>query len=309
MLLSAFVGLPHLSLPSWVSWMLQIMLGMLVGLRMSREELRSGLKALIPASLVTTVLISSAVVSALVAVHIASIDLVTALFAAAPGGLTEMSLISIGFGADGAAVATVQMVRILLALAVINVLLRRFEPASGQEENAPAAKTGIAEDLKRLGAAAPWGVLGGLVGILLSPIPVGGIIGALVGSAAYRLLTNREVPLRKFQFGVQALAGGIIGFGVSGEFLREFVRLAGAGALIISIQMLLWLAIGWLLARFFRYGLPTATLASSPGGMSTVISTAGEAGADTVIVTFIHLMRLSTIIIFVPVLVSLILNR
>jgi membrane AbrB-like protein len=258
-------------------------------------------------------MISTSVVSALIAASLASIDIVTALFAAAPGGLTEMSVASVSFGADGVAVATVQLVRVLLALVVINVLLSRFGPKDEcaphqEQDDTPVGRTGRVEDLKELGAAAPWGTLGGLVGIV-SSIPLGGVIGALVGSAAFRLLTGRRVPLKKFQLAVQALAGGIIGLGVSGDFLRELVQLAWAGALIISVQMLLWLAMGWLLVRFFRYSLPTATLASSPGGISAAISTAGQAGADVVIVTFTHLMRLSTIIVVVPVLVALVFGR
>lgn len=49
--------------------------------------------------------------------------------------------------------------------------------------------------------------------------------------------------------------------------------------------------------------LPTAALASSPGGMSEVVSTANQGGADMVIVTFVHLVRLNSIVIVVPVIV------
>jgi membrane AbrB-like protein len=223
-------------------------------------------------------------------------------------------------GTDGAAVATVQLVRVLLAVAILDVLLARLEskgkPEQDDEEqddeeqadkeqaDAPAEKTGYAEDLKHLAVAAPWGVLGGLAGIA-SQAPAGGIIGALVGSAAFRLLSDRPVPIRGFQVGVQILSGVVIGLGVSGEFFSKLPWLAGAGALIISTQMLLWLATGWLLAKLFRYDISTSALASSPGGISGVIA-ASEAGADEVVVTFIHLLRLSLVIVVVPVFVALV---
>jgi membrane AbrB-like protein len=241
---------------------------------------------------------------------------VTAIFAAAPGGLTEMSAVSLSFGADGAAVATVQLVRVLLALAVVSVLLKRFGLAGKQEEpgssrgssqeqdSASAEKTDYAKDLKRLGVAAPWGGLAGVAGIL-SGAPAGGIIGGLLGAAAFRLLTSRPVPVRKFQVGVQLLAGGVIGLGVSGEFLAEISRLAGAGALIIASQMLLWVAMSWLLVKIFHYDLATSTLTSSPGGLSGIIPAASDANADEVVVTFVHLVRLSTIVVVVPVIVAL----
>jgi uncharacterized protein len=312
-LLNALLGLPQPSVPSPINELLQILLGMLVGLRMSRDSLQSGVRALMPASLLAAVMISTSVVSALIAAPIASIDIVTALFATAPGGLTEMAVASVSFGADGAAVATVQLIRTLLDLVVINVLLSRFEPkeepeSATHQEQSGASVGRTTEDLKGLGAVAPWGVLGGLAGIA-SSIPLGGVIGILLGSAAFRLLSGRSVPLRKLQLVVQTLAGGVIGLGVSGNFLGELVQLAWAGVLIIVVQTLLWLVMGWLLVKLFRYSLPTTTLASSPGGLSAAISTAGEAGADVVVVTFIHLMRLSTIIVVVPILVALAFSR
>lgn len=205
-----------------------------------------------------------------------------------------------------------QLVRVLLALAAVDVLLWWLGPKGededrgeeSKEQDTPAESTGYAEDLKRLGMAIPWGVLGGLAGIL-SQASAGGIIGALVGSAAFGLLTGRPVPVRAFQLAVQVLAGAVIGLQVSGEFFGQLARLAGAGALIVSVQMLLWPLMSWMLVRLFGYELATATLASTPGGLSGVVTTASEAEADEVVVTFVHLVRLSTIVVVVPVLVAL----
>ena len=153
--------------------------------------------------------------------------------------------------------------------------------------------------------AAPWGILGGAVG-LISQVPAGGIIGALVGSVAFRLSTGRDVPIEKFRVVVQVLGGTVIGLEVSSSFFSEFARLAAAGALMIATQMLVWLAISWLLVKLFCYDLSTSALASSPGGLSGVVPAAAETVADAVIVTFMHLLRLGAIVITVPILVALI---
>jgi uncharacterized protein len=318
----ALLGLPQLAIPPGTYGLLQILLGMLVGFRMTRVELREGARALLPASLLAVVIISASVGAALVAVQLTSLDPVTALFAAAPGGLTEMTAVGASFGADGAAVASVQLVRVLLAVAVVDVVLQRLghkgdEPDSGDESESKGGDRGQDDapnrwaehkgDLKNLAVAAPWGIVGGLIGIATS-LPAGGIIGALACSAAFRLLTERPVPVETFQVGVQAISGVVIGLGISGDFLGQILRLAGAGALIISTQMVLWFAMSWLLGRFFDYDLPTAILAPSPGAMSAVVSTADEARADTVVVTFIQLVRLNAVIVVVPLLVALLFN-
>jgi membrane AbrB-like protein len=177
-LLNTLLGLPQPAAPSWVNGMLQIMLGMLVGSRMTREELRSSVRAPIPASVLSVILISATIVAVLIVSRLTSVDLVTALFATAPGGLIEMSVVSLGFEADEAAVISVQLVRVLLALAVIDILLKRFEsknePDSDQEqEDDSAEETELTEDLKELGIAAPWGIVGGSSGSLARCQPVG----------------------------------------------------------------------------------------------------------------------------------------
>ena len=91
----ALLGLPQVPTPPGINELLQVSLGMLVGLRMSRDELRSGARALWPAALITTILTSTGIATALVAASLTSIDAVTAVFAAAPGGLTEMSAVSL----------------------------------------------------------------------------------------------------------------------------------------------------------------------------------------------------------------------
>src|SRR5215203_3305466 len=183
-LLGTLVGVGAVSVGGLLLGLLQVMLGMMVGLRMSRESLRSGMHALAPASLIAAIVISTAFVCALIATPLTSISLVTAIFAAAPGGLVEMSLMGMSFGADGAGVATVQLIRLLVALAAIDVLQYFFrsrnkseadpdeqeEDQDKEQDDAPAKKTEYKEDLKNFGVAAPWGILGGVIG-LISQVP------------------------------------------------------------------------------------------------------------------------------------------
>jgi membrane AbrB-like protein len=322
------LGLPLPPLPPGIDGLMQVLLGMMVGLRIDRDSLRLGVHALVPAFLLAAIIIPTAVIAALVAAPLTSVDVVTFIFAAAPGGLTEMSLMSVAFGAYGTDVVVVQLLRLHLvrrALAGIDALLRRPEAKGGsgfapryqeeQQDDALAVRTGYKEDLKRFGVAAPWGVLGGVIGFAIWA-PAGGIIGALLGSAAFGLLTGRDVPIEKFRLGVQALAGGTIGladsgeFVVSGGFFGELVRHVGAAAMIISVQMLLWLATSWLLVKRFNYDLSTATLASSPGEISEAVPVAEEVGAaDAAVVSFIHLVRVSTIVVVVPIFVALVVGR
>lgn len=75
------------------------------------------------------------------------------------------------------------------------------------------------------------------------------------------------------------------------------------------VQMLVWLVAGYLLVRVFGFDPRTASFASAPGGMGTLLSITGETDADLVKVAFIHLLRLSATILVVPLLVAALIAR
>jgi uncharacterized protein len=158
-----------------------------------------------------------------------------------------------------------------------------------------------------LATATACGVAGGGAGLWLG-IPAGGVVGALAGSAAYRLTTTASVPVRQYGLGVQLLGGLVIGLGLSAGFFAGLVELAGAAAILIAVQMLLWAGAGYAFWRLLGYDRITATFSAAPGGMSEMISTSAQAGADVVTVAFTHLVRLSAIIVVVPALISILLN-
>ena len=308
----AVLGFPEVPAMPGLNQSLQVLVGIMVGLRITRTSVRSGVQALVPATLLTAAFIASSVGAALAVISLTGVDPMTALFAAAPGGLTEMASVGASLGADGAVVAAVHLVRLLLVIAAVNVLmakLRRREPsASGSPPGAMTAAPAngnvksIVGGLAMLGAVVSLGVLGGIAG-LATPLPAGGVVGSLFAVALVRLLFDAPLPERGFHLGVQALSGGVIGLGVSGDLLGTLSSLVGATVIVTLTQMLVWVVACYLLGWLARYNAETAIFASAPGGMSNLISASTETTADTVIVAFTHLLRLSTTIVVVPALV------
>lgn len=236
------------------------------------------------------------------------------MFAAAPGGLTEMASVGASLGADGPAVAAVHLVRLPLVILVANLLLARVrdehlqgapEYDAGCEASAGYPRLG---GLEKLGAIAAAGLVGGLIGLAM-PLPAAGVIGAMIGAGVTRLSMPGPVPERSFSLLVQGLSGGIIGLGLSARFFETLVQLAGATAVVNLVQMLVWLVAGYLLVRVFGFDPRTASFASAPGGMGTLLSITGETDADLVKVAFIHLLRLSATILVVPLLVAAFIAR
>jgi len=306
----ALLGFPELSPPPLAGQALQVMVGVIVGLRITRDAIRSEARTLLPATILAGVFLASGLAAAVAAVSLTGMTPVTALFAAAPGGLTEMASVGASLGADGPAVAAVHLVRLLLVILVANLILSRVQDehlqgssendAGGGEPDGPSRSGGLA----KLGAIAAAGLVGGVIGLAATPLPAAGVIGALIGSGAARLSMTGPVPERGFFLLVQVLSGGIIGLGFSARFFETLVQLAGATAVINTVQMLVWLVAGYLLVRVFDFDPRTSSFASAPGGMGTLLSITGETDADLVKVAFIHLLRLSATILIVPLLVT-----
>ena len=309
-LLLAALGFPKIETPPALNQMLQIMVGVLVGLRISRDSLAAGARTLFPAAVLAAVFLLSGAAAAAAAVGLTGMSPVTALFAAAPGGLTEMATIGVGLGADGPAVAAVHLSRLLLVIFAANLLLARArpkpdEPAKERDGRAPGPRTGGA--LFRLGLIAGAGLTGGILGLALTALPAGGVLGALLGSGLARFSVRGPVPERGFDLLVQVSGGGIIGLGFSAEFLSTLVQLAGAALIVNAAQMLVWALAAYILVKAFRFDPDTATFAAAPGGMGTLLSITGETNADLVRVAFTHLFRLSATIVVVPLLAAMML--
>ncbi|CAA9428172.1 MAG: hypothetical protein AVDCRST_MAG03-3044 [uncultured Rubrobacteraceae bacterium] len=310
-LLLAVMGFPAVPAPDLLGQALQVMVGVLVGFRISRDSLTSGARTLLPATVLAAVFLAFAGATAAMAVGLTGVRPITALFAAAPGGLTEMATIGASVGADGPAVAAVHLSRLLLVILVANILLARSRPA-GAGPPAPAGAQTPEQHPEERGAASRLaliigaGVAGGVLGLALTPLPAGGVVGALLGSGLARLSVTGGVPEKGFNLLVQACGGGIIGLGLSAEFFGTLLQLAGVAAIVNATQMLAWAVAASLLIKIFRFDPTTATFAAAPGGMGTLLSVTGDTDADLVAVAFTHLFRLSATIVVVPLLVAVI---
>lgn len=294
------LGFPALPPVPGLNGVLQMAVGIFVGARMTRTALSTGLRSLLPASLLAVVLLLAGVLSALLVSRITGVETRTALFAAAPGGITEMSTVGAAFGADGAIIAAVHLVRLLLAIlavAIVSALL--VGERARQERTGSGGGDALARGAHRLLPGLLGGVIGGVLGGV-SPVPAGPLVGALCGAATIALWRDLAMPLSGLRVGVQALGGLAIGLGIQKGFLAGLADWAAAGTAILGLQMLVWALSYYMLRSLFSYETTTAMFSSAPGGMGEVVSITSESGAETTVVAFSHLVRLTATIVAVP---------
>lgn len=115
-------------LPKSLDFAALVLVGVSVGATINRESLQSAAGFILPALLIVVTFSVVGVVLALVLQRFFGFDLMTALFAAAPGGMGNMAILAKDAGGNGFAVVLIHLVRlvgIFIFVPVVAFFLRR----------------------------------------------------------------------------------------------------------------------------------------------------------------------------------------
>lgn len=154
------------------------------------------------------------------------------------------------------------------------------------------------------------GVAGGLAGIRFR-VPLGGLVGSIVGAGAFQLLMSGTPALGpSFVLVAQVLVGSIVGASVSRAVLAT-MRTVLVPALVFSLLMpVVGLVIAWLLmARVGHVDLLTAYLSSAPAGAMEMSTAALAFDADAEVVLTAQVLRVLAIALLAGTLYPMIIRH
>ena len=139
-------------------------------------------------------------------------------------------------------------------------------------------------------------------------VPAGALIGAMVGVAVVGLggfeTTGSGTVLRTAAF---VVIGWELGSQVTAETIAT-VRRAAIPIIVVVLGLLVASALlAWVL-HLAGVDVVTAYLAASPGGLSQMVALSTEFGANAVVVSVVHLIRVITVILTAPWVARLILR-
>ena len=117
-------GLTAATPPGFLTALAQVIIGTSIGCRFSGIAVREMRDTLVTGALSTLLMLALAVIFALILEAGAGLPFAALLLAFAPGGLAEMSLISLSLGIDAAFVSTHQVVRIFFIVALFPLAFR-----------------------------------------------------------------------------------------------------------------------------------------------------------------------------------------
>jgi len=220
----------------------------------------------------------------------AGFDRATAYFAAAPGGLSEMILLSDRFGADVRRVSLVHALRVLLLVTAIPFVVDQL----GLLAPTPPARAAPALADGALLLAA--GVAGVVVARLVR-LPNAILLGPMLASAVVHIAgwTESHPPDAVVAF-AQVVVGAAVGTRFAGLGFGEVVRTLGHGAVMTAMMVALGAGFALVIHPLAGLALLPLLIAYVPGGVAEMALVALALGIDPAFVTTHHAVRIALVV-------------
>jgi membrane AbrB-like protein len=219
----------------------------------------------------------------------------TCLFASPIGGASEMATQAERYGGRVDRVAAAHSLRIMMVALVVPFALQ-WLGVRGVDPYAPAAAPLSVVGLLLLAAIGAAGavVLGRL------GVPNQWMLGPLIVTAAVTAqgITLSALPAPVSNAG-QLLIGIALGARFAPEFFRAAPRYLAAVALVTGVYLVVSAMFGWWLAGPAMLAVPTAVLATTPGGIGEMAITAKELQLGAPVVSAFHAIRMAAVVLTV----------
>lgn len=254
--------------------------------------------------------------------HFFALDLVTALLSCLPGGIVDVSLMSIDMGARSDIVATLQSARLigilLLLPAWVAFLTKTFSPnPKGSQTTRQPRQNDRPSSLPqqrqaKLNGKKQWvnnglilivASLGGLIGMELR-IPVGALIFSLIFSSVLKITRNTQQLSISLRYLAQIVAGSLIGTNFTQTSLLRMAHLILPIVLLLTSYLIINAFFGFIMYRSGLLDLQSALFASSPAGATDISLLAGELGGDMPKIAGIQISRTVYTVVVMPLLVK-----
>ena len=290
----------------------QSVTGAFIAMPLTIEKVRSMRTVVLPALVVVGGMLCFSIGMAYIcrAASYGGMDLLTACFLCAPGGMSDIVLISSEVGGDTLLISAGHAVK---AFFVLGLLPAFSQFVAGQfaarwPERFSRGRSGCGEAYEK--AKIPFSLLrmlltlavalaGGLAG-RFSGIPAGTLIFSLAAVSALHIPTKigcMQSSMRRF---AQICAGTLIGCSITRESLKSLRYLLLPLGLLLLGNLVMNFLLGLLLYRCSRLDFASALFATIPSGVADMALLADEMSGDGAKVALIQTIRLISVIAVFP---------
>lgn len=131
-------------------------------------------------------------------------------------------------------------------------------------------------------------------------IPAGALIGAIIFSAAFNIMTGLGEFPPAMKTVLQAIAGAFIGQRITRSDISELRRTLLAGIVMFVFMICYTIVMGHILFAVTDLDLPTALMCSMPAGLSDTAVISADIGANATQTAVVHTVRTLFSILLLP---------
>lgn len=284
-----FGGVPDVS-----KHIAQVIAGVFIGSSASRDDFRQLKSFYKPVIMITCSLLVVNVVIGVLLFFAGYSDLLSCLVCAVPGGISDVTLIAVDFGADASKVLVVHFSRLVVGVAVFPAVVNRITPPVPEREEETTAQKG--------GKLDSQGVAHLLLALVMASIAswIGNRLGVPAATILFSLLTTFLLNLSGFRIpfpswlrqAAQVVSGAYIGGLLDPDRFRN--PAAVLSAIVITVVVLLgnaWLFGKWM-ERRYQVPLREGMLMLTPAGASDMALIAADIGISSPRLVLVQVYRL-----------------
>lgn len=303
-------GIAWAKTPSYICTFFQIIIGIMVGCKFSKEKTTKLKLLIIPGLLVSIWMLCTGFFAGVILTRITGIDLATSLYGSVPGGIAEMGLIALSYNLSVPVVSLFQFVRVMAIHLIVPPIAMKYSNPRTEELSCGSTQDTdetLNESKKTFGVITTliFGGIGGFIATKLG-IPVGGTLGAMIVVGVMRSI---GVPLKQAPHWLTIVAQvGLGGFLGTTFTIESAITLKGMffSVFIFSIIIVMsGIVLGFVVHHIFGWDLATSLLACSAAGVTQMSVIALDMKADAITVGLIQAMRLALIVMLMPSIIKL----
>lgn len=289
----------ELAVPHWAFAAAQAILGCLVAVSVTPTTLAALAQSWPVMLLVIVMVIGFGALTGLGLTWFGTLPGTTAAWGSSPGGAAAMTAMAASFGADIRMVAFMQYLRVFIVVITASGVSRLLlghaidAPATGWSPDLDAPLVSLIQTL----ALAAGGVILGRV----LRIPAGAVLLPMLAGVALNTTGLMTITLPPVVLWCSyACLGWYIGLRFTPETVRYALRAVPQLLLSVGALMALSGAAAWMLHAWAGVDALSAYLATSPGGLDSVVVIAVGSGCDVPFILSLQTLRLFAVILLWP---------
>lgn len=280
--------------PSISKHIAQVIAGVFIGCSAGREDFRQLKTFYKPVIMITGSLLLVNVVIGGLLFFTGYSDLLSCLICAVPGGISDVTLIAVDFGADASKVLLVHFCRLVVGVAVFPAVVQRITPPMPEGAGEATVRKGRAMDRRgwaRLSLALAAASAGAWLGNRLE-VPAASILVPLFIAFALNLC-GFPIPFPSWlRQAAQVVSGAYIGGLLEPEKFGSFAAVLSAAVITIAVLLANAFFFGKWMEKRFQVPLREGMLMLTPAGAGDMALISADIGVSSPRLILVQIYRL-----------------